>query len=93
MNRHQPVGLDAASFTNFNYFLSLYVKAPHQIQYLESYLGRDQFDACIRDFYKNHQFQHIHPLDLQNHLKIVPKKILVFSWGLDTDHWDCKWED
>ncbi len=87
MNRHQPVGGHAEDFTYFNYFISLYVKAPHLIQYLENYLGRSQFDDCIRSFYENHKFQHIHSIDIQSHFETCSGKDLSFLFDdwINTD--------
>lgn len=77
-NIHQAVGLHAADFTDANTYFSLYAKAPHQIIYLEKYLGREQFDACIRSFFQAYQFKHIHPNDLQNHFEECSGKDLNF---------------
>ncbi|MEZ5022873.1 MAG: M1 family aminopeptidase [Chitinophagales bacterium] len=77
-NTHQAVGLHATKFTDDNTYFSLYAKAPHQIIYLENYLGRTQFDACIKSFFEAYQFKHIHPNDIQTHFESCSGKDLNF---------------
>lgn len=77
-NAHQAANLASDEYSSYNYFLQHYVKVPHQIIYLEKYLGRAEFDKCIQSFYADNQFQHINADQLRIHFESCSGKDLDF---------------
>jgi len=72
MVRHEDEAIEqtSAQFTNINYGLDVYYKTAKGLQWLEQYMGEKDFKYAMQDYYKQWQFRHPSPEDLQ---KILSK--------------------
>ena len=62
----QPVqGPTSAAYTGFNYGTVVYQKTASLLKYLAGYLGQEKFDAAMREYYRQWQFKHPYPEDMQ----------------------------
>ncbi|MFB9865110.1 M1 family metallopeptidase [Rufibacter immobilis] len=61
----QPVTAPSAQFRSMNYGTGVYLKTAHLFQYLEKYLGTNCFDRAMQAYYRQWQFRHPYPQDLQ----------------------------
>ena len=61
----QPLDYPAHRYRMANYGLVVYVKSVVVFRYLEDYLGRERFDAAMREYYRRWQFKHPYPSDIQ----------------------------
>ncbi|GGK59523.1 hypothetical protein GCM10011405_04580 [Rufibacter glacialis] len=61
----QPVTAPSAQFRTFNYGTVVYLKTAQLFQYLEKYLGTARFDSAMQAYYRQWQFRHPSPQDLQ----------------------------
>ncbi|WP_181304464.1 M1 family metallopeptidase [Rufibacter sp. XAAS-G3-1] len=65
----QPVTAPAARFRTLNYGTIVYLKTTQLFQYLEKYLGTARFDSAMHTYYRQWQFRHPYPEDLQTTLE------------------------
>lgn len=72
-NQHQALNIESEDFSFFNYYAMIYAKGAIDIDYLVQYIGEENFDSIIKDFYKKYQFQHIEIEDLKNHFASYPQ--------------------
>lgn len=63
-NLEQPINQEATNFTETNYTVMLYNKAPIAFNYLRAYLNDSLFDAAIQEYFRLWKFKHPHPKDL-----------------------------
>ncbi|WP_207432746.1 M1 family metallopeptidase [Sabulibacter ruber] len=61
----QPITSPAIQFRTLNYGTGVYLKTAHLFQYLEKYLGTARFDSAMHTYYRQWQFRHPYPEDLQ----------------------------
>lgn len=61
----QPVTAPATQFRMLNYGTVVYLKTAQLFQYLEKYLGTAHFDSAMHTYYRQWQFKHPYPEDLQ----------------------------
>ncbi|KAA3436372.1 hypothetical protein FOA19_18430 [Rufibacter hautae] len=61
----QPVTAPATQFRTLNYGTIVYLKTAQLFQYLEKYLGTARFDSAMHTYYRQWQFKHPYPEDLQ----------------------------
>ena len=61
----QPVATHSADFTFVNYLVMTYLKTGILLQHLETSMGREQFDSCMRAYYQHWQFKHPYPEDFK----------------------------
>ena len=64
-NLEQPINLPATEYTELNYGLMLYNKAPNAFNYLRAYFGDSTFDAAIQEYFRQWKFRHPQPEDLR----------------------------
>lgn len=64
-NRYQPVDIHAAEYTPINYGLVVYMQTAYYFRYLQDVLGTDEFDRIMHIYYKEYQFKHPYPEDIQ----------------------------
>ena len=64
-NRYQPVDMHAGEYTQVNYGLVVYAQTAYYFRYLEDILGKETFDRIMRRYYREYQFKHPYPDDLQ----------------------------
>lgn len=62
----QPMDINAADFTTLNYAGIVYAKTAVAFQYLAAYLGIENYDALMHQFYETWAFRHPYPEDLQH---------------------------
>jgi hypothetical protein len=61
----QPISTSADEFTVINNSLIAYTKTALWMKQLEKQLGRQLFDSCMRQYYREWQFKHPYPEDFQ----------------------------
>ena len=61
----QSSSIDSDSMTFINYGVGSYTKPAQVLFLLENYLGKEVFDAAMRDYYATWKFKHPQPADLQ----------------------------
>ncbi|WP_460891718.1 M1 family metallopeptidase [Rufibacter soli] len=61
----QPITSPAAQFRTLNYGTGVYLKTAQLFLYLEQYLGTARMDSAMHQYYRQWQFRHPAPKDLQ----------------------------
>jgi hypothetical protein len=77
-NSDQAGNLRSEAYTDNNYGTIVYAKNPLTIQYLQFYLGSDQFDAMMMAYFDKWKFKHPLPGDFRKHAERFTGKSL--SW-------------
>ncbi len=65
IKKDQPAATRSADFTQVNYMVIAYLKTGLLVQQLENAMGRQRFDSCMQAYYRQWQFKHPYPHDLQ----------------------------
>jgi hypothetical protein len=81
LNNDQPITLDAPSFSTINYGGILYEKTAAVFAFLKDYLGEQQFDAAMQEYFKQWHFKHPKLGDLRKIMEASTGKDL--SWFFD----------
>ncbi len=81
LNEHQKICRHSNKFTDDNYYIQVYAKAPILLEFLENYLGQDHFDIMMRSFYQKFQNTHINANTLQSFFEAYSNADL--SWFFD----------
>ena len=68
-NEDEAIEKTAAKFININYGLDVYYKTAKGLQWLEQYMGEKDFKYAMQDYYRQWQFNHPYPEDLQKILR------------------------
>jgi hypothetical protein len=63
--KDQPVSTPSVEFTELNYNLVAYYKTGFTLQKMQQYIGQEQFDSCMRAYYRQWQFKHPQPEDYE----------------------------
>ncbi len=77
-NLEQPLNLPATEYTELNYIVMLYNKAPNAFNYLRAYLGDSVFDAAMQEYYRQWKFRHPQPEDLRKIIETQTGKDLTW---------------
>jgi hypothetical protein len=77
-NLEQPLNLPATEYTELNYELMLYNKAPHALNYLRAYIGDSTFDAAMQEYYGQWKFKHPQPKDFREIIETQSNKDLTW---------------
>ena len=80
-NEDQPIELTSSAFTDLNYGVSVYGKTSLIFEYLQNYLGKDEFDKIMQQYFKTWQYKHPQPEDLRKLFETETGKDL--SWFFD----------
>ena len=80
-NLEQPMNLSATDYTELNYGVMLYNKAPIAFNYLRAYLSDSEFDAAIEEYFRLWKFKHPQPEDLREIIETQSGKDL--TWFFD----------
>lgn len=80
-NLDQPIELPSAQFTDLNYGLIVYGKSMLVFEYLEAYLGTEQFDKVMKKYFEQWKFKHPQPEDIRKIFEAETGKDL--SWLFD----------
>ena len=80
-NREQPINLPSTDFTDMNYTIMLYNKAPIAFNYLRAYLSDSIFDVTMQEYFRQWKFKHPQPKNLR---KVTEKQTgKDLSWFFD----------
>lgn len=82
MGFDQPMSNHSNRFTNLNYGLSVYYKSALFLQWLEAYIGHDNFDKAMKSYYNQWHHRHPYPEDFRAIMEAHTNKPL--SWFFDT---------
>jgi len=77
-NLEQPINLSSTDFTESNYGLMLYNKAPNAFNYLKAYLGDTVFNTAMQEYFRQWKFRHPQPKDLREVIEKQSAKDLTW---------------
>ena len=81
----QATDQTSANFTKLNYGLDIYFKTALMLRWLEQYMGEDNFEAGMKDYYNTWHFHHPYPEDFERCMqKHSTKSIYWFTHTLLT---------
>lgn len=85
----QPMDLNATDFTSLNYAAIVYAKTAVVFQYLAAYLGIENFDRLMHQFYEQWAFKHPYPDDLEHFFETNTHKELdwFFKQSIQTQEY------
>jgi hypothetical protein len=72
----QPIETPSDAFTSTNYYWIGYEKAAEWMTKLETTIGKEQMDACMKGYYINWQFKHPYPEDFKQVVEAVSNRNL-----------------
>lgn len=67
--KDQPIETPSHSFTQLNYGLIAYSKTAKWLELIEERMGRTAFDSMMQEYYRNWQFKHPSPQDVETMLR------------------------
>lgn len=73
-NLQQAANLSSEEYSGLNYYAVLYAKGAFDIKNLEGYLGRENFDQIMQEFYEKKKFKHVSIAELQSHFNEKSEK-------------------
>ncbi len=65
VKKDQPIETQSEKFSNYNYNAVAYTKTGNWMLLLEQQLGRELFDSCMRNYYRQWSFKHPYPEDFK----------------------------
>jgi hypothetical protein len=65
----QPIETSSENFSERNYSLVVYTKTSEWMKWLESQMGREDFDKAMQEYFKKWQFKHPQPADFKNEMQ------------------------
>jgi len=74
LGKAQAIQTSSEVFSNNNYGLFAYTKAARWMQDLQSFIGIDSFNLCIKKYYQQWQFKHPNPTDFKEIVQIHTSK-------------------
>lgn len=77
----QSLGLRGDQFTNTNYGVLCYKKTAMNFRYLAAYLGQEEFDRIMHQYYREWQFKHPYPKDIEMVFERESKRNLDWFFG------------
>ncbi len=80
-NKDLPINSPAAEYSSENYGSIVYAKTAVAFNYLEKYLSKPVFDACMKEYFSTWQFKHPEPKDLEKIFTSATEKDL--KWFFD----------
>ena len=80
-NLDQACGLHSAKYTEANYGVSVYQKTSMVMDYLQLYLGKEEFSRIFKGFYEQWKYKHPQPDDFVAYFEKESGKDL--SWFID----------
>ena len=79
----QPIDQTSANFTKINYGIDVYYKTALMLKYLEQYMGPDNFEKGMKNYYDTWHFKHPYPEDFRVCMqKNTPKSLDWFFDGM-----------
>lgn len=76
VKKDQPVELPASDFSPLNYYLSTHVKAAQWMQILESRIGKELMDSCMKIYFDQWRFRHPYPENFKHNAESISGKNL-----------------
>lgn len=76
LKKDQPINTHSADFTAYNYGVVAYMSAARWMQRIEAYVGKEQFDAAMKQYYEQWKFRHPYPEDFRKVLESATGKDL-----------------
>ncbi|HXS36183.1 MAG TPA: M1 family metallopeptidase [Flavipsychrobacter sp.] len=64
-NNDQAINQTSSNFTKTNYGLDVYYKTAMMLRWLEQYMGEDNFQKAIQEYFQTWRFKHPYPEDLE----------------------------
>lgn len=74
IKKDQPINTSSEKFNELNYELIAYYKTAEWMKKLEHLLGREMFDSCMHEYYRQWQFKHPYPDDFKRVIETVSSK-------------------
>lgn len=68
-NELTPLCSHSTAFKHLNYGMDVYLKGAKYFDWLKNYMGQQQFDAAMQDYFQTWKYQHPQPEDLQKILQ------------------------
>ncbi|MFH1005087.1 MAG: M1 family metallopeptidase [Bacteroidota bacterium] len=78
----QPIDFPSSEYTFMNYGIIVYAKTATIFEYLQAYLGEENFDKCMQTYFEKWKFMHPYPDDIKNVFEEVFGKNL--NWFFDS---------
>ena len=82
IHEDQAIEQTSANFEKLNYGLDVYYKTAMSLRWLEKYIGEENFERGMHDYYEHWHFHHPYPGDLQACLQQHTAKPI--NWFFDT---------
>lgn len=71
--KDQPIETPSEKFSMVNYQTSAYYKASVWMKWLETELGKETFDSCMMEYYRQWKFKHPYPEDFEKIVQRISK--------------------
>ena len=72
--KDQPIETSSEKLSLWNYELSAYYEASLWMKWLQTTIGTEMFDSCMREYYRQWKFKHPYPEDFKTVMENVSKK-------------------
>jgi Peptidase family M1 domain len=82
VKKDQPAATPSEEFNSYNYNAIAYTKTAKWMQLLQSELGTEMFDSCMKAYYQQWRFKHPHPADFKTVLEVTSRKNLDSLFNL-----------
>jgi hypothetical protein len=79
--REQPIQLGSEDYTSMNYGGVVYARAAKSLQYLEDYVGKEDWEQAMKAYYDQWHFKHPAPNDLRASIERFSTKNV--AWYFD----------
>lgn len=79
--KDQPIETTSEKLSSYNYKLIVYYKASQWMKWMEITLGKNIFDSCMQEYYRQWKFKHPYPEDLKAIMEKVSGKNLDFDFS------------
>jgi hypothetical protein len=80
--KDQPIETSSEKFSEANYGSIAYYQTSLWVQWVETTIGKELFDSCMREYYKQWKFKHPYPEDFKAIFESVSKKNLGNDFSL-----------
>jgi hypothetical protein len=85
IKKDQPINTASDKLANYNYDVIAYLKAARWLQQVEAYVGKEQFNAAMKQYYEQWKFRHPYPEDFRRSVETATgKSLATFYAALDT---------
>lgn len=81
-HRLYPATMKSEMYPTINYGVDIYMKVPLYLGYLESYLGVEEYDRIMHEYFRTWQFKHPQPADFEAIFKKNATKDITWFFDL-----------